>query len=81
MNPAERGCQLSIMFQPHFDEKDKNVMERVNAYLHDHAIICDERRPDVIRLAPLPLYNTFEETFIAVQRLFEALDNISKEYM
>lgn len=81
LNPAERGCQLSIMFQPHFDEKDKNVMERVNAYLHDHAIICDERRPDVIRLAPLPLYNTFEETFIAVQRLFEALDNISKEYM
>ncbi|RLV94010.1 Kynureninase [Spathaspora sp. JA1] len=76
LNPNERGCQLSILFQPHFDEKSKNVMERVNKYLHDRAIICDERRPDVIRLAPLPLYNTFVDTYYACQRLFEALDEI-----
>jgi len=52
-------------------------MERVNKYLSDHASVCDERRPDVIRLAPLPLYNTFSETFIAVQRLIEAMDKIA----
>lgn len=81
LNKEERGCQLSILFQPHFDDKSKNVMERVNGYLHDHAIICDERRPDVIRLAPLPLYNTFSETFYAIQRLSESLDTISKDYL
>ncbi|KAK6894564.1 Kynureninase [Candida tropicalis] len=81
LNKEERGCQLSILFQPHFDDRSRNVMERVNAYLHDHAIICDERRPDVIRLAPLPLYNTFTETYYATERLFESLDSIVKDYV
>ncbi|KAI5951573.1 BNA5 [Candida jiufengensis] len=80
LNSNERGCQLSILFQPHKDTKEENVMEKVFKYLHDHAIICDERRPDVIRLAPLPLYNTFEETYRASQRLFEALELIEKDY-
>ncbi|KAI5950401.1 BNA5 [Candida margitis] len=77
----ERGAQLSVLFQPHREDKQDNVMERVFDHLHKHAIICDERRPDVIRLAPLPLYNTFEETYIAVQRLLEALDNIARDYV
>jgi len=76
LNPQERGCQLSVLFQPHYDDETKNIMERVNKYLHSHAIICDERRPDVIRLAPLPLYNTFEEVYYIVKRLKEALDEI-----
>lgn len=76
--PEERGCQLSLLFQPHYDDNSKNIMERVNKYLHDHAIIADERRPDVIRLAPLPLYNSFEEVYHVTQRLFEALDEIAK---
>ncbi|RCK62983.1 Kynureninase [Candida viswanathii] len=80
LNQDERGCQLSILFLPHFDDRARNVMERVNSYLHDHAIICDERRPDVIRLAPLPLYNTFTETYYATQRLFESLDAIAQDY-
>ncbi|EMG49824.1 BNA5 Kynureninase [Candida maltosa Xu316] len=80
LNQEERGCQLSVLFQPHFEEKSKNIMEKVNGYLHDHAIICDERRPDVIRLAPLPLYNTFEETFLATQRIFEALDSVAENH-
>ncbi|SGZ47885.1 CIC11C00000001668 [Sungouiella intermedia] len=78
-NLDERGSQLSILFQPHHEERASNVMENVNEYLHDHAIICDERRPDVIRLAPVPLYNTFGEVVIVVQRLVEALDAINKE--
>lgn len=76
-DPEKRGCQLSLLFVPHHDEKSENIMERVFKYLHDHAIICDERRPDVIRIAPLPLYNTFEETYHAAIRLIEALDKIS----
>ncbi|KAI5964833.1 BNA5 [Candida pseudojiufengensis] len=80
LNQNERGCQLSLNFQPHRDNKEKNVMERVFKYLHNHAIICDERRPDVIRLAPVPLYNTFEETFFASQILLEALESIKNDY-
>ncbi|CAD1808616.1 kynureninase [Candida parapsilosis] len=81
LSQHERGAQLSVLFQPHRDDKQENVMERVFERLHQQAIICDERRPDVIRLAPLPLYNTFEETYIAAQRLFEALDRIASDYM
>ncbi|CAI5757402.1 unnamed protein product [Candida verbasci] len=66
-NPEERGCQLSI----YFDE-----MEKVNEYLRDHAIICDERRPNVIRFAPVPLYNTFTEVYYTVLRINEILDKI-----
>lgn len=77
LDKGDRGCQLSVLFQPHYEESSKNIMEKVNKYLSDHAIVCDERRPDVIRLAPLPLYNTFSETFIAVQRLFEAMNKIA----
>lgn len=73
LTPESRGCQLSLLFQPHYDAKEDNVMEKVNDYLHDRAIICDERRPDVIRVAPAPLYNTFEEIVTVVERLEEAL--------
>lgn len=76
LNPKERGCQLSLLFQPHYDDKETNVMENVNEYLHSHAIICDERRPDVIRVAPVPLYNSFKEVEIVVTRINEALAKI-----
>lgn len=70
--PAERGCQISVLFQPH-PVSSENVMELVNQYLHAHGIICDERRPDVIRLAPVPLYNTLDEVRIVCERIEEAL--------
>lgn len=75
-NPQERGAQLSLLFQPHRDDKSENVMERVNDYLHERAIICDERRPDVLRLAPVPLYNSFRDVDIVVTKLLEALSEI-----
>ncbi|WPK23908.1 hypothetical protein PUMCH_001158 [Australozyma saopauloensis] len=73
LDENSRGAQLSLLFQPAFEEEEKNVMMGVFNYLHDRAIICDERRPGVIRLAPAPLYNTFEEVAIVVQRLNEGL--------
>lgn len=68
-----RGAQLSLLFQPLYQDTSKNVMEAVFKYLHDRAIICDERRPGVIRLAPTPLYNTFQEVVFVVERITEAL--------
>ena len=54
-NPAERGCQLSLLV-----EKDgKLLFDR----LVENNIIGDWREPNCIRLAPTPLYNTFEEVW------------------
>ncbi|EGV64104.1 Kynureninase (L-kynurenine hydrolase) [Yamadazyma tenuis] len=68
LNEHERGCQLSLLFKP------DGLMDKVFGYLHEHAIIVDERRPSVIRLAPVPLYNTFEQVYYVVKRLNEGLD-------
>jgi len=60
-NPAERGCQLSLRT---FAE-GKKIFQR----LSDNGVICDWREPDVIRLAPVPLYNSFEDVFRFVELL------------
>ncbi len=54
ITPESRGCQLSIVVP---DGKD------VFDYLSNEGVICDWRNPDVIRVAPHPLYNTFTEVF------------------
>lgn len=51
----ERGCQLSIFMK-------KNGKKVFNA-LTKAGVIADWREPNVIRVAPVPLYNTFEEVF------------------
>lgn len=51
-------------------------MPKVFQYLHDHGVIGDARRPNVIRLAPAPLYNTFSDVYIAVNALNEAMDKL-----
>lgn len=48
-----RGCQLSILTNQHG--------KRLFQYLADHGVICDWREPNVIRFAPTPLYNRFED--------------------
>lgn len=54
-NPQERGCQLSVYM--------KRNGKRVFQSLSNAGIIADWREPDVIRLAPVPLYNSFEEVY------------------
>jgi kynureninase len=58
-NPKERGCQLSI-FMKRNGKKVFNALTRAG-------IIVDWREPNVIRVAPVPLYNTFEEVFRFVE--------------
>jgi len=59
--PEERGCQLSILFR----KNGKKVFDR----LTKAGIIADWREPDVIRVAPVPLYNRFEDVFLFAQKL------------
>ncbi len=55
LEPAERGCQLSLVLS----EKGKDVYRK----LTESGIIVDWREPDVIRVAPVPLYNSFMDVF------------------
>jgi kynureninase len=54
-NPEERGCQLSIFMK----QDGKKIFQQLNKA----GVIADWREPNVIRLAPVPLYNTFEEVY------------------
>lgn len=53
--PEQRGTQLSVLT----DEDGKKLFD----YLAEKGVICDWREPNVIRLAPMPLYNSFEEVW------------------
>lgn len=66
-DPKQRGCQLSILF------KRDGLMMKAFGHLLANGVVCDERKPDVIRVAPAPLYNTFKEVFQFVQILKEAI--------
>ena len=59
-----KGCQVSILML----EKGKDLFEA----LKQHGVIADWREPNVIRVAPVPLYNSFEEVykFGEIVRLF-----------
>ncbi|HMI68022.1 MAG TPA: kynureninase [Cyclobacteriaceae bacterium] len=54
-NPGERGCQVSILMK-------QNGKKVFNTLTKD-GVVADWREPDVIRVAPVPLYNTFEEVY------------------
>jgi kynureninase len=64
-NPKERGCQLSI----YMVEKGKEVFTK----LSKAGIVADWREPGVIRVAPVPLYNTFTDVYIFIQQFNKAL--------
>ncbi|MDP6606940.1 MAG: kynureninase [Dehalococcoidia bacterium] len=65
---AERGCQLSLRVQG-----ARGDQRRVFEALEANGVVCDWREPDVIRVAPVPLYNRFEEVFEFVGILQGAL--------
>jgi kynureninase len=54
-DPEERGCQLSILAHEH----PKDLLKE----LETAGVKCDFREPNVIRVAPTPLYNTFHEVW------------------
>jgi kynureninase len=66
VEPARRGCQLSFRFK----ENGRSIFQQ----LQRQHIWCDWREPDVIRAAPVPLYNTFEDVY----RLGNALQQLTQ---
>jgi kynureninase len=65
-NSKERGCQLSIRVK----NADKNLFDEISK----HGVIADWREPDVIRVAPVPLYNSFEDVWNFVKILRNCLN-------
>ncbi len=60
-NPAERGCQFSL----YIHQNGKKIFNAISKA----RVIADWREPDVIRVAPVPLYNTFEDVYRFVEIL------------
>lgn len=64
--PAQRGCQLSLRVN------GGNGRDTFKA-LEDNGVTCDWREPDVIRVAPVPLYNTYMDVYRFVDILYGTL--------
>lgn len=66
----ERGCQQSIVVP--------EVGRRVFEFLSQNGVVADWREPDVIRVAPVPLYNSYEDVYQFAQLLGTALRLMEK---
>ncbi|WP_274476099.1 kynureninase [Mangrovimonas aestuarii] len=66
-NTEERGCQLSIQV--------KNADKGLHKKLTEAGVISDWREPDVIRCAPVPLYNSFVDVYNMVEKLKAILND------
>lgn len=64
-DPAQRGCQLSLLMK----SNGRRIFDRITR----EGVIADWRAPDVIRVAPVPLYNSFNDVFQFYQIFKEAL--------
>jgi kynureninase len=71
LTPADEnasGCQLSLTVNLHGLD-GKTVFDRIEAA----GVTCDFRHPNVIRVAPVPLYNSFEDAYQFVAILKDSL--------
>lgn len=62
---TRRGAQLSLAV-----EDARRLAARLR---HEHGVVCDFREPDVLRLAPTPLYNSYEDCRRAALALLDLL--------
>lgn len=65
-NEKERGCQVSMLMLENGKEIYNGLMQQ--------GVFTDWREPNVIRLAPAPLYNTFEEVWLFADKLRKLID-------
>jgi kynureninase len=66
-NPAHRGAQLSLRLT----RGGRAICETLAA----QGVICDWREPDILRVAPVPLYNSFSDVFTFVEKFRAALQD------
>jgi kynureninase len=66
-DPTKRGAQLSILLKG----MGKSLFDKITKM----GVIADWREPNVIRVAPVPFYNSFEDVFKFTACLEQAIDN------
>ena len=64
ITPKEKGCQISIQVKT----GNKKLFDRITK----KGIIADWREPDVIRIAPVPLYNSYTDVY----KFYKILESI-----
>ncbi|KAI4574954.1 hypothetical protein MJG53_002894 [Ovis ammon polii x Ovis aries] len=64
----ERGCQLTLTFSIPI----KYVIQE----LEKRGVVCDKREPDGIRVAPVPLYNSFHDVYKFINLLTSVLGSV-----
>ena len=64
-DPKSRGCQLSVFCHQH----GRALFDKLSA----EGVIADWREPNVIRVAPVPLYNSFEDAYHLARILKESI--------
>ncbi|KAJ3950929.1 Kynureninase (L-kynurenine hydrolase) [Colletotrichum tropicale] len=69
--PDARGAQLSLMLAD-------GLLDGVMEYFEEEGVIIDERKPNVVRVAPAPLYNNFVDCFDFVEHFAKALRKANK---
>jgi kynureninase len=68
ITPAEpewRGSQLSVICK----RNGKTMFD----HLSENGVICDWREPDVIRMSPVPMYNTFKDVYDTAKLLSDSI--------
>lgn len=68
-DPQQRGCQLSLRIRAG-RQQGRKAFEHMEAA----GVICDWREPDIIRAAPVPLYNNAADLCRLAEALAEALN-------
>merc|ERR1719310_2243665 len=72
-DPRQRGAQLSVKFN------DAAVCDAVFAELEKRGVVLDHRKPNVLRVSPAPLYNTFVDIQRFSTMLSQALSSVTSE--
>jgi kynureninase len=67
-DPAQRASQLSLRVCA----GPARAVELIGA-LAARGVVCDARQPDILRIAPVPLYNSFEDVLRGAWQLCELL--------
>lgn len=73
LTPEARGSQLSVYFEAH----GRDIFDQ----LMSQGIVTDWREPNVMRFAPVPLYNSFSDINRLAVSLKDALQRISKNQL